>query len=283
MKKVRCGASLTQRLAAERKRLVEKYAADQKSVALLFEASQSRALLDTRVEIMQLNEIIYPYFLFNKAAGTDLYSRIVRRTIAELRESGLVEGDSVLLTEGFWDSVQAGIGNFAGGIDKILKKIKLKKEPKGWEQAQRVFAKIAKEEGNEVVRDLVKAIEDETRELETGLGSKDKDQQFPVNKNANVFFSGVNTIASIYDTVVAATKKDAGEDGYMPPEVANEIITQLRIAVQKYMADTEREKGGMYASFGGGDREKGLKATPTGEGAESDDELLQEKDEEPRR
>jgi len=219
--------------------------------------------------------------LFNKAAGTDLYSRIVRRTIAELRESGLVEGDSVLLTEGFWDSVQAGIGNFAGGIDKILKKIKLKKEPKGWEQAQRVFAKIAKEEGNEVVRDLVKAIEDETRELETGLGSKDKDQQFPVNKNANVFFSGVNTIASIYDTVVAATKKDAGEDGYMPPEVANEIITQLRIAVQKYMADTEREKGGMYASFGGGDREKGLKATPTGEGAESDDELLQEKDEEP--
>ncbi len=278
MRRSRCGAQLTLAMAGERQALVEKFAQEKKSLSLLFESSKNRGHLETRIEIAQLNEVLYPYYLFNKATGEDLYSRIVRKTIAELRESRLVEHDSPLLTEGFWDSVQAGIGNFAGGVDKILKKIKLKKEPKGWEQAQRVFTKIAEKEGNEVIKDLTAAIEDEVKELETGLGSKEKDRQFPVNKNANVFFSGVNTIASTYDTVVAATEKDPGEEGYMPPEVANEIIRNLRIIVQKYMADTEREKGGMYASFGGGDREKGLKATATGEADRSDDDLLQEKD-----
>ena len=116
----KCGAALTQRLSTERKVLVEKFAKDKHSISLLFEASQNRVLLETRVEIAQLNEVIYPYYLFNKAAGHDLYTRIVRKTIAELRERGLVEDGSPLLTEGFWDSVQAGIGNFAGGIDKIL-------------------------------------------------------------------------------------------------------------------------------------------------------------------
>ena len=176
--------------------------------------------------------------------------------------------------------MQAGIGSFAGGVDKILKKIKIKKEPKGWEEAQRVFAKMAEKEGNEFTKDLISSIEEETRDLESALGSKSGDQKFPVNKHANVFFSGVNTIASTYDTIVAATKKDPGEDGYMPPEVANELIRQLRVIVQKYMTDTEREKGGMYASFGAGNPEEGLKATPTGESDKSDDELLQEQDDE---
>ena len=278
MQRKKCNAKLTRSLYVERKRLIEELAISQKSIALLTESAPTRQNLDAKIEFMQLNEILYPYFLSNKAMGNDLYKRIVRQTIAELKESGLIELDSPLLTEGFWDSVQAGIGNFAGGIDKVLKKIKLKKEPKGWEQAQRVFTKVAEKEGNKVVRDLVDAIEAETASTETGLGSKDKDAQFPVNKNQEVFFSGVNTIASTYDTVVAATEKEPGSDGYMPVEVANEIIEQLRIIVQKYMADTEREKGGMYATFGGGDSGRG-KEVKTFEG-EDDEEVLTEQDEE---
>ncbi len=274
MQRKKCNAKLTRSLYVERKRLIEELAISQKSIALLTESAPTRQNLDAKIEFMQLNEILYPYFLSNKAMGNDLYKRIVRQTIAELKESGLIELDSPLLTEGFWDSVQAGIGNFAGGIDKVLKKIKLKKEPKGWEQAQRVFTKVAEKEGNKVVRDLVDAIEAETASTETGLGSKDKDAQFPVNKNQEVFFSGVNTIASTYDTVVAATEKEPGSDGYMPVEVANEIIEQLRIIVQKYMADTEREKGGMYATFGGGDSGRG-KEVKTFEG-EDDEEVLTE-------
>ena len=280
MQRKKCDASLTRSLYTERKRLAENLAFNQKSLALLTEGASARQDLDTKIEFMQLNEILYPYFLSNRAMGNDLYTRIVRQTIAELRESGLVESDSPLLTEGFWDSVQAGIGNFAGGIDKVLKKIKLKKEPKGWEEAQRIFTKVAEKEGNQVVKDLVAAIEDETRSTESGLGSKDKDQNFPANKHKEVFFSGVNTIASTYDTVVAATKKDPGSEGYMPVEVANEIIEQLRIVVQKYMADTEREKGGMYATVGGGDSGRG-KEVKTFEGEEEDDVLTEQDAEAP--
>ena len=274
------GAGMTLSLLNDRLELIESYAVSQKKMGLLLGGSRVNESVRQKIEIAQLNEILRPYALSAVILKHDLYSRIVKRTILELKESGLIEDDSPLLTEGFWDSVQSGIGNFAGGVDKLLKKLKLKKEPKGWEQAQAVFKKIATQEGDKVVQDLVKAIESEVSELESGLGSKDKDQQFPSNKNANVFFSGLNTIASTYDTIVAATKKDPGEEGYMPPEVANEIIRQLRIVVQKYMADTEREKGGMYATFGAGDPDSGLKATATGEGDDKGDDLLQEEDEE---
>ena len=273
-----CGSKLTRSLYVERKRLLENYVLAKKSLSLLTEGTKARTELDTKIEFVQLNEVLRPYYLQGRKIREDLYSRIVRKTIAELQESGLVEPGSPLLTEGFWDSVQAGIGNFAGGIDKVLKEIKLKKEPKGWEEAQRVFTRIAEKEGNEVVKDLVSAIENETRSTESGLGSKDKDQQFPVNKNQEVFFSGVNTIASTYDTIVAATQKDPGSEGYMPVEVANEIIEQLRVIVQKYMADTEREKGGMYATFGGGDSGR-AKEVKTFEG-EEEEEVLTEQDDE---
>lgn len=217
----------------------------------------SHQYVSGRIEQMQMDDLQESAILSAYIAKEDLYTRIVLRTIAELKAQNLVEDDSPLLQEGFWDSVQSGLGNLAGGVDSFLKKIKIKKEPKGWEQAQRIFARIAEEEGDDLVKDLVKAIDEEVGDLESGLGSSAKDSKFPVNKNRNVFFSGVHTIASTYDSVVAATEKDPGEKGHLPVPVANEIIEQLRIIVQKYIADTEREKGGMYASFGGGDAEEG--------------------------
>ena len=262
----KCGASLTRQLARDRAQLIERIALQHRHVGLLFEGTDHHYSLNQKIETIQLNEIIRQYALISRITGNDLYSRIVRQTIVELRKRSLISPiSSVLLREGFWDSVQTGMGSFAGGLDKVLKKIGLKKEPEGWEEAQRIFQNIAEKEGHKIVKDLVKAIEDETKDLETGLGSKPDDSVFPYNKNREVFFSGANTIASVYDSVVAATKKDSGEEGYLPVDVANQIIEQLRVITQKYIADTEREKGGMYASFGGGAAEEGLKGTPTGE------------------
>ena len=197
--------------------------------------------------------------LLMRAMHVDMKSRIIRECRSEIRKiPGLTREqydilEARLLYEvGFWNAVQSGIGNFAGGVDSFLKKIRIKKEPEGWEQAQSIFTKIAEKEGHKIVKDLVAAINQETEELESGLDSGPKDKQFPVNKHADIFQTGVNTIATVYDSIVAATEKDPGEEGFMPVEVANEIIEQLRIIVNKYMSDTEREKGGMYASFGGG-------------------------------
>jgi len=139
--------------------------------------------LSSQIEQVQINEATQPLILTAYASGQDLYTRIVRRTIQELRDQNLVEEDSVLLQEGFWDSVQSGIGSFAGGVDKFLKMIKIKKEPKGWEQANRIFLRVAKEEGNDLIKDIVKAVEEEVSTLEKGLGSSPDSQVFPVNKH----------------------------------------------------------------------------------------------------
>ena len=59
--KNKCGASLTLSLLSERRSIVENIAAERKSVALLLESSAQHMLLETKVEVMQLNEVIYPF------------------------------------------------------------------------------------------------------------------------------------------------------------------------------------------------------------------------------
>ncbi len=250
------GASLTTRLREERETILFELARREKSLRLLFESSGNPHLAEValQLELIQLNEFIAPHSKLLRSTGLDLRGRIIERTVTEIQEYyNLTDAEADLLREGFWDSVQAGIGSFAGGADKILKKIGIKKEPEGYEQAQAIFKKVAEDEANTVIRDLVAKINDETENQEADLGVGKSGQQFPVNKHSEVFQSGVNTVASVYDSIVDAYKnKEEGDDGYLPVEAVNEIIQQLRIVVQKYMTDTEREKGGMYVSFGGG-------------------------------
>ena len=68
--------------------------------------------------------------------------------------------------------------------------------------------------------------------------------------------------------LVAATKEDPGSENYMSPAVANPLIVALRVLVQKYMSDTEREKGGMYVSFGGTGGDKSGEEQLRSEGAD---------------
>ena len=82
-----CNAALTHQLFLERKEAIN-------SVGILSENSSRFEVYNQKAELIQLNEVLYPYFLQNKAFRDDLYSRIARKTIAELREKGLVDEDS---------------------------------------------------------------------------------------------------------------------------------------------------------------------------------------------
>jgi hypothetical protein len=277
------GASLTRRLQEEREAILFELAKREKSLRLLFESSGNPHLTEVslQLELIQLNEFLAPEARLLRATGLDLQGRIMEGTVLGIQEYyGLSDDEADVLREGFWDAVQAGIGNFAGGVDKVLKKVKLKKEPEGWDEAQKIFQKIAEKEGASVVKDLISAIDKEATEMETQLGSGKNDQTFPYNKTSNIFQSGVNTIASTYDTIVAAYQdKEEGDEGYLPEEVVNEIIEQLRIITQKYISDVEREKGGMYVSFGGTGESEDTLGGKKEEGAWYDGSLILEAEE----
>lgn len=183
--------------------------------------------------------------------------------IVELRSEGLLtEGVIVeareLLEEGFWDAVQRGVGNFLGGIDKFLKKIGLKKEPKDYERAQEIFQKVLERESNKKVKQFIDALKEEIKDKELAenpdLGVTDT--TFPYNRTADVFNAGVDSIAIFYDSLVAATKESDPDKKISVPQ-ANELIGALVTVVDKFIRDVEREKGGMYASFGGGGKKMG--------------------------
>ena len=247
------GASLTRRLQEERETILFELAKREQSLRLLFESSGNPHLAEVslQLELIQLNEFIGPQAKLLRATGLDLKGQIVESTVLGIQEHyGLTDEEAAILREGFWDAVQSGIGSVAGGIDKALKKIGIKKEPEGYAAAQAIFQDVAAKSASKHITDLLAKIEEETADLESKVGvKKDSDKEFPVNKHAEIFQSGVNTIASAYDSIVKEF-----EDGDQDPVAAtttNVIIDELRIIVQKYMADTEAKKGGMYVSFGG--------------------------------
>ena len=56
---------------------------------------------------------------------------------------------------------------------------------------------------------------------------------FPNVKEQDKFQQGVNMIGGTYDSIVAATKKNPGDEGYLPIDIANELIGGLRLYVEK--------------------------------------------------
>lgn len=189
--------------------------------------------------------------------NSEFFRNITEEFVKELNASGLLKEGVILeskhlLEEGFWDSVQSGIGNVAGGIDKFLKKVGIKKEPEGYEQAQKIFDKVMSRESNKKVKDLVDRVKSFVAEAEKKRGSSERDQNFPVNKHADIFIMGCEMLASAYDTLKSSIEKKE-----FPAAAGNEMINALRIATEKFLRDAEREKGGMYASFGAGGKKSG--------------------------
>ena len=62
---------------------------------------------------------------------------------------------------------------------------------------------------------------------------KKRAPEFPNDKSRTSFLKGIVVYGQLYDSLVAATEKSPGEEGYLDPEVANAIIENLRKVVKK--------------------------------------------------
>lgn len=59
--------------------------------------------------------------------------------------------------------------------------------------------------------------------------------KFPNNEKEELFLQTVLQIAAVYDSIVAATKKNPDEDGYLPVDAANIVIEDLAEYVKKFL------------------------------------------------
>lgn len=134
----------------------------------------------------------------------------------------LTENKRVLLEVSLWDNVKYYLGKLgrykAGG--KIFGKGKIDQEAGAKIQA------IIDKKGNEFIKELHNSIQVEN--------AKDKGE-FPNNRDPEIFLNIVLSIATVYDNIVAATKLKPNEKGFLPVDAANNIISDLREYVKKYL------------------------------------------------
>ncbi len=134
----------------------------------------------------------------------------------------LTEDKRVLLEVSLWDNVKYYLGKLgrykAGG--KILGKGKIDQE------AGAKIQKIIDKKGNEFIQTLHQSIQTQN--------AKDKGE-FPNNRDPEIFLNIVLSIAEVYDSIVAASKLKPNEEGYLPIDAANNIISDLREYVKKYL------------------------------------------------
>jgi len=122
------------------------------------------------------------------------------------------------INEAFWQDVKYGLSKLgrykAGG--KILGKGKVTK------QAQAEVEEVLKKETNKVLKQVYDSVRSSAPE-------------FPNDKKKFTFLRGIIMYGQFYDSIVAAGKKKPNEEGYLAPEVCNEIITDLRKVVKKHL------------------------------------------------
>ena len=127
-----------------------------------------------------------------------------------------VEFDKI--NEGLWEKIKYGLSKLgrykAGG--KILGKNKIDQETA--DKIQTILDK----KGNEVIKNLHSNIQQSNPE-------------FPNNEKGEQFLKTVLEIATVYDSIVEATKKDPKEEGYLPIDAANTVIEDLASYAKKYL------------------------------------------------
>jgi hypothetical protein len=122
------------------------------------------------------------------------------------------------LTEGWWENAKytlSKLGRYKAG-GKIFGKSQT--DAKAIAQITALLDK----QGNEVIKGLDRAI-------------KQKNPEFPNNKSQLDFVNTVIEIATVYDSLVGATKLKTDAPGYLPVDAANKIIEDLRVYSQKYL------------------------------------------------
>jgi hypothetical protein len=122
------------------------------------------------------------------------------------------------IDEGAWETIKYGLSKLgrykAGG--KIFGKGKTDRKADA-----ETFALLTKA-SNQLIKDLHVRIKDDVPE-------------FPNNKRQEEFLEVVMDIATVYDSIVAATKLDPSDDGYLPEAAANEIIEDLAAYTKRYL------------------------------------------------
>ena len=135
-----------------------------------------------------------------------------------LSENKITKEELNVVNEGLWEKVKYGLSKLgrykAGG--KILGKGKIDQETGAKIQS------IIDKKGNEVIKTLNSTI-------------KKENPEFPNNEKGEEFLKTVMAIAEVYDTIVASTKKDPKEEGYLPTDIANGIIEDLAEYVKKFL------------------------------------------------
>lgn len=138
--------------------------------------------------------------------------------LTKLYESLETIEDKDRLDEGAWETIKYGLSKLgrykAGG--KILGKNKTTKA------AERKIRDILNKETNKLLRGLDSEVNKVAPE-------------FPNDKKRMTFLRGIITIGALYDSIVAATKKKEGQEGYLPIDAANEIIADMREYVKKFL------------------------------------------------
>jgi hypothetical protein len=122
------------------------------------------------------------------------------------------------LHEGAWENVKYALSKL--GRYKVGGKILGKNQTDKKYQAQ--IDAILDKTSNQVIKDLDRSI-------------KKNNLEFPNNKSQLDFLNTVIEIATVYDSLVAATKLKPNDKGYLPVDAANAIIEDLRTYTQKFL------------------------------------------------
>tara|TARA_R110001632_G_scaffold232296_1_gene372765 strand:+ start:653 stop:3049 length:2397 start_codon:yes stop_codon:yes gene_type:complete len=149
--------------------------------------------------------------------------------ITKLHDSFKYLEDKDRLDEGAWETIKYGLSKLgrykAGG--KLLGKNKTTKA------AQEKIRAILNKESNKLLRGLDSEVSKVSPE-------------FPNDKKRMSFLRGIITIGTLYDSIVSATNKKEGEEGYLPIDAANEIISDMREYVKKSL---DVDLAGVYTTM----------------------------------
>ena len=122
------------------------------------------------------------------------------------------------LSEGWWENAKyamSKLGRYKAG-GKIFGK-------KGTDaKATEKIKALVDKKGNEMIKDLDTSI-------------KSKNPEFPNNKSQETFLATIMEIATVYDSIVAATKVKPTDKGFIPSDAANILIEDLREYTKKYL------------------------------------------------
>jgi len=169
-----------------------------------------------------------------------IINEIVKEMLKDVNEEALLSEEPI--DEGLWTNIKYGLAKIGGRYKaggKIFGKKKVDQE------AAAKIKTIIDKKGNE----MIKKLDDEI---------KQQNPEFPNNKEPKDFLNTILAISTVYDSVVAATQKDPKDETYMPIDVANGIINDLRDYVKKFLdvdlkslysgLDEEIEAGGIELS-----------------------------------